>query len=134
VFSCLRFGFWLVALGTSFVVSTWAQSSNSLSASGYQFLVPITTISKEVNEVNLAFTVIDHQGRFISNLRPEDFHFFDNQLTPPHFTFFQQRSDLPLHLAVLIAAGASVTHRFPSKRVLGQTAARVTTQAHPLKR
>ena len=116
MFSRLRFGFWLVALGTSFVDSTWAQSSNSLSASGYQFLVPITTIFKEVNEVNLAFTVIDHQGRFISNLRPEDFHLFDNQLTPPHFTFFQQRSDLPLHLAVMIDASASVTHRFKTEQ------------------
>jgi Ca-activated chloride channel homolog len=116
VFSRLRFGFWLVALGTSFVVCSWAQSSNSLTASGYQFLAPITTISKEVNEVNLAFTVIDHRGRFISDLRPEDFHLFDNQLTPPHFTFFQQRSDLPLHLAVLIDASASVRARFKTEQ------------------
>ena len=112
MFSRLRFGLGLVWLVTSFIASAWAQSSNSLSASAYQFLVPITTISKEVNEVNLAFTVIDHHGHFISNLRPEDFHLFDNQLTPPHFTFFQQRSDLPLHLAVLIDASASVTRRF----------------------
>jgi Ca-activated chloride channel family protein len=62
--------------------------------------------------VNLAFTVTDQHGRFISNLRPDDFHLRDNQLAPPHFTFFQQRSDLPLHLAVLIDASSSVKYRF----------------------
>ena len=118
MFSRLRFGFWLVAFGIS--SPAWAQSANSLSASGYQFLAPITTISKQVNEVNLAFTVIDHRGRFISDLRPEDFHLFDNQLTPPHLTFFQQRSDLPLHLAVLIDASASVTHRFTMEQNAAQ--------------
>lgn len=110
--SRLGFGFWLLALATSFPISAWAQSPTSLSASGYQLLVPITTISKQVNEVNLAFTVIDRRGRFISDLHPEDFRLFDNHLAPSRFTFFQQRSDLPLHLAVLIDASASVTHRF----------------------
>ena len=80
--------------------------------SDYSFLAPITTISKDVNEVNLAFTVTDHHGRFISNLQPEDFRLLDNRLAPQRFTLFQQRSDLPLHLAVLIDASASVTHRF----------------------
>ncbi len=107
----LRFSLWLVALGVCFVPS-YAQSPNSLTTSGYQFLAPVTTISKQVYEVNLAFTVIDHHGHFVSDLSPGDFHLFDNQLTPPHFTFFQQRSDLPLHLAVLIDASASVKSRF----------------------
>jgi Ca-activated chloride channel family protein len=84
----------------------------SMKPSDYSFLAPITTISKDVNEVNLAFTVTDHHGRFISNLHPEDFRLLDNQLAPQRFTIFQQRSDLPLHLAVLIDASASVTHRF----------------------
>jgi Ca-activated chloride channel homolog len=36
----------------------------------------------------------------------------DNHQTPERLTFFQQRSDLPLHLAVLIDASASVENRF----------------------
>jgi hypothetical protein len=98
VLSCFRFCSPLYVLGISLLAT--AQSTTSASAPEYQFLAPLTTISSKVNEVNLAFTVNDHQGHFISNLRPDDFHLLDNQLTPPRFTFFQQRSDLPLHLAV----------------------------------
>lgn len=92
------------------------QSPVSMKPSDYQLLVPVTTISKEVNEVNLAFTVLDHHGHFISDLRPDDFRLLDNQLAPVHFTFFQQRSDLPLHLAVLIDASSSVTKRFKMEK------------------
>jgi Ca-activated chloride channel family protein len=89
-----------------------AQSSMSMKASDYSLLTPVTTISKEVNEVNLAFTITDHHGHFVSNLHSQDFRLLDNQQAPAHFTFFQQRSDLPLHLAVLIDASSSVTRQF----------------------
>ena len=108
--SCFRFCSPLCILGISLLAT--AQSTTPASPPEYQFLAPLATISSEVNEVNLAFTVTDHQGRFISNLRPDDFHLLDNQLPPPRFTFFQQRSDLPLHLAVLIDASSSVKYRF----------------------
>lgn len=108
--SCFRFCSSLFLLVISVLAS--AQSTTPASAPEYRFLAPVTTISSKVNEVNLAFTVTDHHGRFISNLRPDDFHLLDNQLAPPRFTFFQQRSDLPLHLAVLIDASSSVKYRF----------------------
>jgi Ca-activated chloride channel homolog len=76
------------------------------------FFAPLTTISKVVHEVNLAFTVTDKRGHFIGNLRPADFALFDNRLAPERLTFFQQRSDLPLHLAILIDASDSVKSRF----------------------
>jgi len=100
-----------------------------MKASDYSFISPITTISKEVNEVNLAFTVTDHHGHFISDLRAEDFRLLDNQLAPGHFTFFQQRSDLPLHLAVLIDASASVTHRFKTEQNAALAFVRKTLRA-----
>ena len=93
-----------------------AQSPISMKASGYSLLTPVTTISKEVNEVNLAFTITDKHGHFVSNLQPKDFELRDNQLAPAHFNSFQQRSDLPLHLAVLIDASSSVTHRFKTEQ------------------
>jgi Ca-activated chloride channel family protein len=62
--------------------------------------------------VNLAFTVMDKKGRFIGNLQADDFALLDNQSAPKRLTFFQQRSDLPLHLAVLIDASDSVKYRF----------------------
>jgi Ca-activated chloride channel homolog len=77
-----------------------------------RFFAPVTTISKVVDEVDLAFTVTDKKGHFIGNLQPDDFALLDNHLTPQKLTFFQQRSDLPLHLAVLIDASSSVKYRF----------------------
>jgi Ca-activated chloride channel family protein len=76
------------------------------------FLAPLTKISKVVNEVDLAFTVTDKKGRFISDLQATDFALLDNNTAPDRLTFFQQRSDLPLHLAILIDASDSVKFRF----------------------
>jgi len=80
-------------------------------AEGHLF-APVTTISKAVNEVDLAFTVTDKRGHFIGNLRPDDFALLDNNTAPERLTLFQQRSDLPLHLAVVIDASDSVKGRF----------------------
>jgi Ca-activated chloride channel homolog len=76
------------------------------------FFAPLTTLSTVVDEVDLAFTVTDKKGRFIGNLQPGDFALLDNRVTPERLTFFQQRSDLPLHLGVLIDASDSVKGRF----------------------
>ena len=89
-----------------------AQVPSVASVSGSEFLAPAATLSKTVNEVNLAFTVTDKRGRFISNLHPTDFQLLDNHQAPNRLTYFQQRSDLPLHLAMLIDASASVEYRF----------------------
>jgi hypothetical protein len=81
-------------------------------------LAPALTVSKEVNEVNLAFTVTDHHGHFRSNLRPEDLRLLDNQISPSRLRFFQQRSDLPLHLGVLLDTSASVTYQCKNEQKL----------------
>src|SRR5947209_5745639 len=83
-------------------IAASAQVPSVASVSGSEFIAPAATISKTVNEVNLAFTVMDKRGHFISNLRPSDFQLLDNHQQPDRLTYFQQRSDLPLHLAVLI--------------------------------
>jgi VWFA-related protein len=75
-------------------------------------MAPAVTIAKQVDEVNLAFTVTDHHGHFISNLRPEDFQLLDNRRVAQQLTFFQQRSNLPLHIAIVIDASASVKQRY----------------------
>lgn len=93
-------------------ISLSAQVNSSARFEGSEFVSPAATISKTVDEVNLAFTVTDKRGHFISNLGPNDFRLLDNHQTPQRLTFFQQRSDLPLHLAVVIDASASVEYRF----------------------
>jgi Ca-activated chloride channel homolog len=69
-------------------------------------------ISKRVDEVNLAFTVTDKKGRFISNLGPQDFHLLDNQQPPEALKYFRQQSDLPLRVALMIDASDSIKYRF----------------------
>jgi VWFA-related protein len=91
---------------------TYSQIAPAAGVEGSEFIAPATTITKAVDEVNLAFTVTDKRGRFISNLGPNDFRLLDNHQAPQRLTFFQQRSDLPLHLALLIDASASVEYRF----------------------
>ena len=95
-----------------------AQVPSSVADPGGHFFAPITTISKTVDEVDLAFNVTDKKGRFVANLQPSDFALFDNRnpLAPERLTFFQQRSNLPLHLAVLIDASDSVRDRFKFER------------------
>jgi Ca-activated chloride channel family protein len=70
------------------------------------------TISKRVDEVNLAFTVTDKRGRFISNLAPADFQILDDHRPPQEVKYFQQQSDLPLRVALLIDASSSIKYRF----------------------
>ena len=80
------------------------------------FFAPITTISKTVDEVDLLFNVTDKKGRFVANLQPSDFAIFDNRSAQDGLTFFQRRSDLPLHLAILIDASNSVKGHFNFER------------------
>src|SRR5438045_1579447 len=80
------------------------------------FFAPVTTISKVVDEVDLAFNVTDKKGRFVANLQRNDFAIFDNRSAQDGLIFFQQRSDLPLHLAVLIDASDSVKGHFKFER------------------
>jgi Ca-activated chloride channel family protein len=96
-------------LASSFVI---AQSPAAWTGVQSNFLAPLTTISKTVDEVDLAFTVTDSKGRFVSNLGAKDFELLDNHLAPQQLTYFQQRSDLPLHVAILIDTSASVKYRF----------------------
>jgi len=65
-----------------------AQVPSVASVSGSEFLAPAATLSKTVNEVNLAFTVTDKRGRFISNLHPTDFQLLDNHQEPNRLTYF----------------------------------------------
>jgi len=70
------------------------------------------TISKRVDEVNLSFTVTDKKGRLINDLGSHDFTILDNHIAPDGVSFFQQQTDLPLRVAVLIDASDSILYRF----------------------
>ena len=65
------------------------------------------TISVNVNLVNLLFTVADRKGKFVTNLRKEDFKVYeDNQ--PQVISNFSSESNLPLTIALLVDTSGSI--------------------------
>lgn len=69
------------------------------------------TIRKTVNEVNVVFTVTDKHGHYVKDLKKSDFKVFDND-TPETIRSFQNETDLPLEVGLLIDASNSIRDRF----------------------
>jgi Ca-activated chloride channel homolog len=70
-----------------------------------------TRITLDVNRVNMLFTVSDKKGRFVTDLKKEDFEILEEK-KPQQIMEFVAESDLPLRLAVLIDTSNSVRERF----------------------
>jgi VWFA-related protein len=64
------------------------------------------------DEVNLIFTVTDKHGKFIRDLREDQFKILDNNLPPKQITHFEAETDLPLRVGLLIDASNSIRDRF----------------------
>lgn len=104
------------------VISLCAQVSAQSSAIASNLLASASTTTdtppadfvfqKSVDEVRLLFTVVDHKGKFISNLKQEDFQLLDNRQPPEKINSFQQETDLPLRVALVVDISGSVTNRF----------------------
>jgi VWFA-related protein len=87
---------------------------------------PITTIKKQVDEVNVIFTVTDKHGHFIKGLKKEDFAIMDDHKPPLSTVDFRSETNLPLRVALLIDASNSIRDRFnfeldAAGEFLGQT-------------
>ena len=70
------------------------------------------TIHKRVEEVNVIFTVTDKHGKFIKDLKQQDFHFLDDKKPPEAIKDFHSETDLPLRVGLLIDASNSIAMRF----------------------
>ena len=70
-----------------------------------------TSITLDVNRVNMLFTVSDKKGRFVTDLNKEDF-LITEEKKPQQITEFVAETDLPLRLAVLIDTSNSIRDRF----------------------
>jgi VWFA-related protein len=70
------------------------------------------TIRTRVDEVNVVFTVSDASGRFISHISLDDLQVLDNRSAPERISYFQQQSDLPLRVGVLVDLSDSISNRF----------------------
>lgn len=73
---------------------------------------PITTIKRDVTEVNVIFTVTDKHGRFIKDLKQADFKVLDNNQPPQGIRNFKAESNLPLRVGLLVDASNSIRDRF----------------------
>jgi VWFA-related protein len=71
----------------------------------------VETIVHVVNEVRVVFTVTDRHGRYIKDLKRDDFRVIDDQ-KPAELRSFRSETDLPLQVGLLVDASNSVRDRF----------------------
>ncbi len=69
----------------------------------------------ETDLTNILFTAVDHQRRFITNLRQEDIRVTEDGVPQEVFTFARQ-VDLPLSLAILVDTSVSEERTLPSEK------------------
>jgi VWFA-related protein len=65
-----------------------------------------------VNEVNLIFTVTDKKGRFITGLQRENFGLLDDGRPPEQVLRFEQQTNLPLRVGIMLDTSSSIRQRF----------------------
>jgi VWFA-related protein len=72
----------------------------------------IPTVRVRTDEVNVVFTVVDKDGKFVRDLRQDQFRILDNKLPPRQMMNFAAQTDLPLQVGLLIDASNSIRDRF----------------------
>jgi len=73
---------------------------------------PVTTIIRFANEVRVIFTVTDKRGRYIKDLKRDDFRVVDDKKPADRINSFHAETDLPLQVGLLIDASNSIRDRF----------------------
>src|ERR1700760_4259271 len=64
----------------------------------------LPTVRVRTDEVNVVFTVVDKSGKFVRDLKQDQFKVLDNHLPPRSVTSFAAQTDLPLQVGLLIDA------------------------------
>lgn len=72
----------------------------------------IPTVRVRTDEVNVVFTVVDKDGKFVRDLKQDQFRILDNRLPPRQMMNFAAQTDLPLQVGLLIDASNSIRDRF----------------------
>jgi VWFA-related protein len=72
----------------------------------------LLTLRTAVSEVHLVFTVTDAHGRYIKDLKQDDFKILDDRKPPKEILSFHSETDLPLQVGILIDTSQSVRDRF----------------------
>jgi VWFA-related protein len=125
-----------IALVAAISVPAEAQSylGNSLAvpSAEYDATQPdaVLTIQKRVDEVNVLFIAMDKHGKFVRDLKKEDFSILDDHKPPQAIVKFSQQTDLPLRLGLLIDTSGSVHGRFQFEQDAAIGFLEHTIQAH----
>jgi VWFA-related protein len=72
----------------------------------------LLTLRTAVSEVHLVFTVTDEHGRYVRDLKQDDFKILDDHKPPKEILSFHSETDLPLQVGILIDTSQSVRERF----------------------
>jgi VWFA-related protein len=72
----------------------------------------LTTIVKQVDEVNVVFNVTDKRGKFVNDLKKDDFRVIDDNKPAQSIRSFRSETNLPLRVGLLIDASNSIRDRF----------------------
>jgi Ca-activated chloride channel homolog len=72
----------------------------------------LPTVRVRTDEVNVVFTVVDKDGKFVRDLKQDQFRILDDKLPPRQVMNFAAQTDLPLQVGLLIDASNSIRDRF----------------------
>ncbi|HKD83862.1 MAG TPA: VWA domain-containing protein [Terriglobales bacterium] len=72
----------------------------------------LTTIVKQVDEVNVVFNVTDKRGKFVNDLKKDDFQVIDDNKPAQSIRSFRSETNLPLRVGLLVDASNSIRDRF----------------------
>ncbi len=97
---------------TSAAQSAAAPASQGPTAAAQGTEPPPITIKAQVTEVYLTFTVVDRRGHYIDDLKQSDFALLDDGRAPAQIYRFEQDTNLPLRVGLVIDTSTSIRQRF----------------------
>ncbi len=134
---------WIGAVGLSLGISVFGQAGNPVGRQ-YALLKPVAgehpvveasaervftlpptrqsgllTLRADVREVQLFFTASNAQSQFVSGLRPDDITILDDGI-PATITGFQQESNLPIEVGLLMDLSRSLQRQRPAERMAAE--------------
>lgn len=73
---------------------------------------PVSPIQVYSREVDLIFTVTDKRGNFVTGLKQQNFGLLDDGRPPQSVIRFQQQTNLPLRVGIMLDTSSSIRQRF----------------------
>lgn len=103
----LTWGLLLAALLTSVTLAQRPQQQQRPAEAPSKGNDDEETLSVNVDLVNILFTVADRKGKFVTNLKKDDFKVFEDERAQT-ITNFSSETDLPLTIALLVDTSGSI--------------------------